>query len=88
LAAASLCQAYKSITRRLHPETPQECERKVEIFVRESLGINKGDSAETMQLCCKEIYFLQNRSLHSSLQAVRKKYQGPEFAAIHTYIFS
>jgi G2/mitotic-specific cyclin-B, other len=75
IAAASLCQAYKSITRRMHPDSSSECEKKVEIFVRESLGFNKGDgSAEKMQLCCKELQFIQMRSMHSSLQAVRKKY--------------
>jgi cyclin B len=59
LAAASLCQAYKSITRRLHPEAPSDCERKVETFVRENLGFNKeSGSAESLLLCCKELHFL------------------------------
>ena len=58
----------------------------MELFVRESLGIFK-DGGDTLLLCCKELQFLQARSLNSSLQSVRKKYQGPEFAAIHSYIF-
>ena len=85
IAAASLCQAYKSITRRIHPEG-HDCEKRVETFVRDSLGFVK-DTADAFLLCCKEIHFLQIRSMKSSLQAVRKKYQGPENYAIHAYIF-
>lgn len=85
LAAAALLQAYKIITRRVHPEAG---EKRVEAFVRESLGFTKGEGAETLLLCCKELHFLQVKSMGSSLQAVRKKFQGPEFANVHAYIFS
>lgn len=88
VAGAALCQAYKSVTRKLHPEAPADCEKRVEMFVRENLGFNKDSGTiETLLLCCKELHFLKLRSMNSSLQAVRKKYQGPEFSAIHAYIF-
>lgn len=87
IAAASLCQAYKSITRRLHPDTP-DMEKRIENYIRDSLGFNKDIAkVEMFLLCSKELQFLQVRSLNSSLQAVRKKYQGPEFAAVHQFIF-
>ncbi len=67
ISAASLCQAYKSITRRLHPETP-DMEKRIENYIRESLGFNKDMAkVEMFLLCSKELHFLQVRSLNSSL---------------------
>jgi hypothetical protein len=41
IAAASLCEAYKKISKRMHPDAPSDWEKKVEYFTRESLGFNK-----------------------------------------------
>jgi hypothetical protein len=87
IAAAALCQAYKTITRRIQPDSI-ECEKRIENYIRENLGFNQKEGGETLMLCCKELHFLQVRSLNSSLQAVRKKYQGPEFSQIHAFIFT
>jgi Cyclin, C-terminal domain len=87
VAASALCIAYKLITKKIHPEV-QDCEKKVETYIRESLGYHSGENADNLLLCCRELHFLQVRSMNSSLQAVRKKFQGSEFAPIHAYIFS
>ncbi len=87
IAAAALCQSYKMITRKLHPEA-LDCEKKIESHIKESLGVTKdSDSLQKFIFCCKELQILHVRSLTSSLQAVRKKYQAPEYSMIHPYIF-
>lgn len=87
LAAAALCQSYKMITKRLHPDM-HDCEKKIENHIRESLGVTKdSESLEKFVFCCKELQFLHVHSLTSSLQAVRKKYQAPEFSIVHPYVF-
>lgn len=88
IATSALTLAYKTITRRIHPQTiSAECEKRVDAFVRESLGFGK-EHADMLLLCSKELHFLQLRSMNSSLQAVRKKYQSSEYTSVHPYIFS
>ncbi len=88
IAAASLCQAYKTITRRMYPHNSIENDRRIEQYVRDTLGLLSRDESDALQLCCKELHFLQMRSMNSSLQAVRKKYQSQEYSSIHPFIFS
>lgn len=74
IAAAALSLSYKTITKRIHPEVVgADCEKRVDAFVRESLGFGK-EHSDMLLLCSKELHFLQLRSMNSSLQAVRKKY--------------
>ena len=45
IAAAALCQSYKMITRKLHPDS-LDCERKIESHILDSLGMsNDGESS-------------------------------------------
>ena len=87
IAAAALCQSYKAITKRLHPDVI-DSDKRIELHIKESLGItNDTENFEKFVFCCKELQILHVRSLNSSLQAVRKKYQTYEFSSIHPYIF-
>ncbi len=49
IAAAALSQAYKTITRRLHPDV-SDSEKRVESFIRDSLGFLREDN-DMLLLC-------------------------------------
>jgi cyclin B len=45
IAAAALCQSYKMITRKLHPDS-LDCERKIESHILDTLGMsNDGENS-------------------------------------------
>jgi cyclin B len=80
LAASALCCAYQMITR-----TDESV--RIEGQILERLQISQSQ-LNVVRFCCKELHYIVERSKNSSLQAVRKKYRGPVFSAVHPYIYS
>ena len=70
LAASALGHAFKTLPQgSLQPQDHRK-DAQIELQLAGCLGLNVTD----LQLCMKDLYFLQLRSSNSALQAVRKKY--------------